>query len=85
MEETKKRIPEEKLNDGTLDAVGGGYLYFNDNYEWEVIDEKGYTVKRGMWHREQAEKAARECGLSTRVISYNTLRNIREYSGWHED
>jgi hypothetical protein len=76
---------ENKITDEELNAVNGGYLYFNDNFEWEVIDKDGYTVKRGMWHKEQAEEAAREYGLSTRVITYNQLRDIREYHGWHEN
>lgn len=83
MEETKKRIHAEKLDDEALDAVDGGYLYFNDMMEWEVIDKKGNTVKGGMRHKEEAIEAARELGLSTRVIFYNDLRDIREWNGWH--
>ena len=65
----------KELSEEELKQAAGGYIFDNENleYEWEVIDDKtGNVIRRGM-ARWEAEDFASSHGLSTKRLSWNEL------------
>ena len=70
----------KELSEEELKQAAGGYIFDNENleYEWEVIDDKtGNVIRRGM-ARWEAEDFASSHGLSTKRLSWNELKRLRE-------
>lgn len=69
-------MDKNKLNDDTLENITGGYIFLNDNTQYEIIDDRGNVVKTARnW--EQAVEMANILNCSTKVILSDELEAIR--------
>ncbi len=87
VDELMKLAGEEgiELPDEMLDAVAGGYLYFNETFwTYEIvsdIDGEGITAEPDL---EKAKKIARSYNMSTEIIDDNKRRELQNRSGWEK-
>ena len=68
-----------ELADDVLDAVAGGWLFKNENGEWEVIDSRGDVLFTSDY--DTAATWAEKHYYSTRVLSWHELNRIRNGFG----
>ena len=73
----EKLMSEEtaELTDAQLDGVAGGYLFKNEQGQWEVIDGSGNVQFTSDYN--QAYDWAESHYYNTRVIDWLELRYIR--------
>ena len=73
-----KKTRTNALSDEDMGNVSGGYIYHNDQGNWEVInDTTGNVVS---WHntKEQAENTACDEGYNSIKVDWDTVKRIRE-------
>ena len=76
-EEVKKLREENKLSADELDEVNGGYIYLNDKFNYEVIDDKTGDILAEHYYWGDAVRDCKKRGLSDIQIDDNFLNNLR--------
>ena len=80
MAENEIRDEAMGLSEEELDAVAGGYIYYNeDTSHWEVINDKGEVVRRLPYgsHWNDSQWAAHGLGESYLEINKYKLKKLR--------
>ncbi len=76
-EEAKESIEVNKLEDEELENVNGGYLFYNSDYNYEVIDDKtGEVLATHMWYADASSDCERR-GISKTPVSWTKVEQLR--------
>jgi len=78
-EQANKMNELKELSDEELEKVDGGYLFRNhDKLVWEIINDQTGDVIDSCWFLADAENIAGLHRQSTKIIEWDTLKEIRE-------
>ncbi len=84
MADKKKYDGVAELSLDDLDGASGGYIYSNGDdpeYPYELIDDKTGDVLAYFARKQDAIESARLDNISTREITWEQLKTLRELNG----